>query len=389
MAKRKCLSIKDKSLILDEVDKGVKKKDIALKFGIPPNSLSTIIKNRDKITQNYDSLNLSSKRFKKCVYDDVDEAVLKWICTMRDQNVPISGPFIIEKALTFAKALGYDEFQGSNGWLEKFKKRHGIAAKVISGENKDVDDIDCEAWINGTVSKILKDYKPENIFNADETALFFQCLPQKTLTFKGDRCFGGKQSKARITVMLGANMTGSQKLKPLIIGRSKTPRCFKGAKSLEVDYDFNKKSWMTADICEKRLQKLDRRMIAERRQIAFVFDNCPAHPKEINQKLKNVTVFYLPPNTTSKLQPMDQGVIKSFKVQYRKRIMRKVITALENNQSMPKINLRESISEISKAWNYDVTDRTIRNSFAKAGFFVSSENSENTDDMDDIPLEEF
>ncbi|GBN98305.1 hypothetical protein AVEN_154488-1 [Araneus ventricosus] len=70
------------------------------------------------------------------------------------------------------------------------------------------------------------------------------------------------------------------------------------------------------------------------------------------------------------------------------RIVRKVITALENNQSMPKINLREIISEISKAWNYDVIDRIIRNSFAKAGFFVSSENSASTEDEDSIPLEE-
>ncbi|GBN32297.1 hypothetical protein AVEN_69805-1 [Araneus ventricosus] len=55
---------------------------------------------------------------------------------------------------------------------------------------------------------------------------------------------------------------------------------------------------------------------------------------------------------------------------------------------MPKINLRESITEISKAWNYDVTDRTIRNNIAKAGFFVSNENSASTEDEDDIPLEE-
>ncbi|GBO06953.1 hypothetical protein AVEN_267529-1 [Araneus ventricosus] len=115
-------------------------------------------------------------------------------------------------------------------------------------------------------------------------------------------------------------------------------------------------------------------MIAECRKIALVFDNCPTHPKQINPKLKNVTVFYLPPNTTSKLQPKDQGMIKNFKIHYCKRIVRKVITALGNNQSMTKINLRESISEISKAWNYDVTDRTIRNSFAKAGFFISNEN---------------
>ncbi|GFU49458.1 uncharacterized protein NPIL_54631 [Nephila pilipes] len=55
---------------------------------------------------------------------------------------------------------------------------------------------------------------------------------------------------------------------------------------------------------------------------------------------------------------------------------------------MPNINLRESISENSKAWSYDVTDHTIHNSFAKAGFFVCSESSEGTEDEDDIPLEE-
>ncbi|GBM34514.1 Tigger transposable element-derived protein 4 [Araneus ventricosus] len=154
MSKRKCLRIKEENLIFHEVDKCVKKKDIALKFGIPPNSLSTIKKNRDKI-QNYDSSNSCSKRLKTRVYEDVDEAVLKWI-VMGNKNVPISGSFINEKALQFAKAFGYDEFRGSNGCLEKFKRRHGIMAKVMSGESKDVDDNDSEHWITETLSKILR-----------------------------------------------------------------------------------------------------------------------------------------------------------------------------------------------------------------------------------------
>ncbi|GFW96463.1 tigger transposable element-derived protein 4 [Trichonephila clavipes] len=86
------------------VDKGVKKEDMALKFVIPPNSLSTIIRNRDKL-QNYDSLNSCSKR-RTYAYEDFDEAVLKWIHTMRDKNVPISEPFVIEKAFPFVKVLG-------------------------------------------------------------------------------------------------------------------------------------------------------------------------------------------------------------------------------------------------------------------------------------------
>ncbi|GFT38714.1 HTH CENPB-type domain-containing protein [Nephila pilipes] len=64
---------------------------------------------------------------------------------MRDENVPISEPFGIEKALQFAKALGYDQFLGSNGWLEIFKKRHGIVAKVQSGKNRTIDNSFAEA----------------------------------------------------------------------------------------------------------------------------------------------------------------------------------------------------------------------------------------------------
>jgi len=41
------------------------------------------------------------------------------------------------------------------------------------------------------------------------------------LTFKEDTCHGGKKSKERVTVMVGANTTGTQKLKLLLIGKSK------------------------------------------------------------------------------------------------------------------------------------------------------------------------
>ncbi|GFU70904.1 tigger transposable element-derived protein 4 [Trichonephila clavipes] len=122
MSKRKFLSIKQKNLNLQEVDKGIKKKDIDLKFGIPPNRKSTVLKNRDKL-QNYNSSKSCSTHLRTWVHEDVDETVLQWIHTMRYKNVPISRPFVIEKALQFAKVLGYDRFLDSKGWLEKFKKR--------------------------------------------------------------------------------------------------------------------------------------------------------------------------------------------------------------------------------------------------------------------------
>ena len=108
-----------------------KKKDIALKFGISPNNLSTIIKNRHNIEK--DSSTSCSKRLKTCAYEDVSVSVLKWICLTWDSNVPeVSRPLTVGKSPKLAKEFGYDESPGSSGYIATFKKRYGIIAKVTS-----------------------------------------------------------------------------------------------------------------------------------------------------------------------------------------------------------------------------------------------------------------
>jgi hypothetical protein len=46
----------------------------------------------------------------------------------------------------------------------------------------------------------------------------------------------------------------------------------------------------------------------------LLVDNCPAHP--VLEKLENIKLVFLPANTTSMLQLMDQEVIRSFKCHY-------------------------------------------------------------------------
>ncbi|GFR98831.1 tigger transposable element-derived protein 4-like [Elysia marginata] len=105
-------------------------------------------------------------------------------------------------------------------------------------------------------------YSPEDVYYADETGLFFQCLPDKTLAFKDETCTGGKKSKSRLTIMLATNMDGSYKLPVLVIGKAKNPRAFKHAKTLPVCYTYrsNKKAWMTSALFEEWLKKLARQM---------------------------------------------------------------------------------------------------------------------------------
>ena len=182
------------------------------------------------------------------------------------------------------------------------------------------------SWSETTLPTILSNFKLENIFNADEFGLFYQCLPDKTYHLKGEKCSGGKKSKVRLTGMAAASAVG-EKLPMFVIWKSKNPRCFKNVKHLPCEYKSQKKSWMNSEIFEEWVRKLDRKFRADDRNIALIIDNCPAYPYISN--LTNVQLVFLPPNTTSILQPMDQGVIRSLKAHYRGRVVCLLCRALE------------------------------------------------------------
>jgi hypothetical protein len=74
---------------------------------------------------------------------------------------------------------------------------------------------------------LCKGYKHEDTYNMDETGLFWRALPKKSLTMKDEKSKGGKQSKERITILMCVNVSSTDKLKLMVIGKSENPRAFK------------------------------------------------------------------------------------------------------------------------------------------------------------------
>ena len=64
-------------------------------------------------------------------------------------------------------------------------------------------------------------------FNADETALYWRCLPYKTLGIVGEHTSGFKKSKERITILVICNESGTY-VSHYVIGKSMKPSCFRG-----------------------------------------------------------------------------------------------------------------------------------------------------------------
>ena len=79
---------------------------------------------------------------------------------------------IQEQAEEYAKELQKDEdFNASNGWLDRFKSRHNIGGSKLSGEHASVDPEAVHSW-KERLPEIINGYNPCDIYNMDKTGLF-------------------------------------------------------------------------------------------------------------------------------------------------------------------------------------------------------------------------
>ena len=240
--KRKSLSINKKLELINDLQRGDKNSTVCKKYGLSSSTVSTLWKNKESIQSAFEKNIGSSKKLKKCEKEDIDKALLIWFKAQREAGFPISGPILKAQADKFAEKLGHTDFVCNNGRLDRFKNRHNIVYAKISGEAMSVDIEPTKDWLKNVWANLMSEYSENEIFNADEAGIFNKLTPDKTFKFKGKKCSGGKLSKERITVLVCANMTGSEKRKLLVIGKTLQPRCFKNAKNLSITYAENRKA---------------------------------------------------------------------------------------------------------------------------------------------------
>ena len=398
--KLKTLSYKEKYEIIQFVDANpsMKRTDIAEKFGIARPTLYDLLeKNRQKIIDTIEKGETVAtkkgtvKRIKHVSFEDVDSALLKWFHqVLAKPEIRVHGEMLLLKARKFAGEFGHkDADKIDDNWIDRFKARYDIGRVLKAGESGGVNTEIVAEWKQGKLKDICKRYNPKDIFNADETGLFYLMLPENTLGFKGQSHHGKKESRVRITLLVASNMDGSEKLPMYAIGKSKKPRAFKHVRSLPLPYSANKKAWMTSTLFDEWMRKLDRKMGGESRKICMVVDNCTAHPA---YNYENIELVFLPPGTTSHTQPMDAGVIKNFKFHYRRLLATRRLNAIEAGTPF-KWDLLDTMYAIKTAWGR-VKQTTVANCFRSRGFVKDDDNGgeveiEGNDVVDAVEIREF
>jgi hypothetical protein len=123
--------------------------------------------------------------------------------------------------------------------------------------------------------------------------------------------------------------------------------------------------------------------------VIIFLDNATSHPENLN--LSNVKIQFLPKNTTSVLQPLDQGILQKIKTHYRKRLIRSVLGRIDDGENVSADEIAKSVN-VLQALRFiclavkDIKVEPVTNCFRKAGFIVGVESSENEFEDDDIPL---
>ncbi|GFT25433.1 tigger transposable element-derived protein 1 [Nephila pilipes] len=396
---KKMISMEAKQEIIAKHERGVRIIDLANEYGRNPSTISTIIKQKEAIKKLQPSKGVTIiSKLRTNIHDEMEQTLLLWIKEKLLDGDSVSEAIICEKAGAIFQGLKRDVtetegessqdgegFKVSRGWFDNFKKRSGIHSIICYVEASRGDIKAAENFIK-VFEKLIseKGYLPQQVFNCDETGLFWKKVPsRKFITAEENSLPGHKAMKDRLTLALCANAIEDFKIKPLLVYHSENPRAFKAYKvmkeKLQVLWSANSKAWVTRQFFMEWMNivfgpSVKKYLIDNGLQLKCVLLLDNAHPPGLEDDLldefKFIKIVYLPPNTTSTLQPMDQQVISNFKKLFTKHLFKRCLEVAENTN----LTLREfwknhyniviRLKLIDIAWQ-GVTKRTLNSAWRK------------------------
>jgi len=282
-----------------------------------------------------------------------------------------------------------------------------VQKMMLHGEGAEVNksDLGLLAALDDLYA-IIAQYDPENVYNMDETGLFFHLLPRYSLLMPNEDISttrGKKKSKDRVSLIVCANAVGSHKIPCALIGKPKAPACIKHRR-WPVPYFIQAKAWMDAETCWKWFNEVFILEVKKRtgRQVLLLLDNAPGHFQAFERD--NVRIVFFPPNCTSWKQPCDMGIIATLKKRFKYLYLKDVLDFYELDEEAKlrkkmqgqrlrrdaagvaygnPAHLLDATNYVKEAWQ-SVSPNSIKNAFIKAKIMTLEADQETVNEIEDF-----
>ncbi|KAG7154044.1 Tigger transposable element-derived protein 1-like 30 [Homarus americanus] len=335
---RRSLSYEIKYKIIQELEKGTRQVDLARQHGVNESTIRTIKKDAAKIKEHMNITKSTGASMIKYCHNQVllktEKLLVSYLVRQARWNMAVDTRSVKEYArelyAAVSRKMGIAEpkpFNASSGWLQRFKKRNKITNINIGGEEASADRVAAREF-PPFLREIMEEgqYTDDQVFNMDESGLFWKKLPSKTFVVKNaSKCRGRKMQKERITVLFTTNASGTCKLKLSVMHTARMPHAYKSMvmTKLNVHWLTAHKAWMFSTLSLSWFDDCfvpDVKKFCEQQNVPFkillLLDNAPGHSPLLLDRQPNVKVVFLPPNTTSLIQPLDQELICNVKAAF-------------------------------------------------------------------------
>ncbi|KAL4084407.1 hypothetical protein QTP88_028230 [Uroleucon formosanum] len=317
--RRNVLSLVQKIEILDKLKSGDTVASLARTYKINESSVREIHNNEEIIRRSViESSPISNKKCfitRDVLVEKTEKALNIWIEDQTQKKFPLSSTIIREKAkqihqhfTSSSQGNGKNSsFLASKGWFEKFKNRCNLHNIKLVGESASADHL------------------------------------------------AANNFPLELTLLLCANACGFM-MNSMVVYKFLNPRAFKGKdmNHLPVFWIANNKAWVTAQIFSDWFKNCFIPQVEKYLKLKnlpfkalLLIDNAPGHPSSLELQHSNMKVMFLPSNTTSLLQPLDQGVIAALKAYYIRRTFQRLLKSMEEDPELT----------VTQGWkNYNIAE---------------------------------
>ncbi|XP_045128616.1 tigger transposable element-derived protein 1-like [Portunus trituberculatus] len=369
-------TLQEKKEMVQMMNNGARTCDIMRKFNCPESTVRSVRKNKEnlaasvKVFSRFPSARtLADTSQRNRLLAIMEHYLNEWVIRRDREKGDLSGPAIRSQARLYFDSVCRKKnvnppphFAASVGWLAAFKKRYEVKYALKHGESRSADEEAARTYPEIFQRLVTEGgYSRDQIFNCDETGIYWKRAPKSTLIAKNERqARGVKPSKDRITVLFTANASGDCLMKPQVIYRSAKPRAYRNCNmnQLNVYWASNKKAWVTSALCTDWFDNHfvpDAQSYCKRKNLDFkvllCIDNAPGHGKFLIGRHPNVEVVFLPPNTTSLLQPLDKEFICNVKLFYYQSLYDDMRVKIDSLQELERIKAELSLAENKQCYS--------------------------------------